>query len=138
MKHVVTIGELHKLVTSTLKLEGVNFKDLKSLITTVIQRVEESGDWEYVQYIAGTPSLFVVKEKEMAPYQTPPAPSYTTDIYANPNQSAVREDNIESRKIKSGKIKNVEPAKKEPESAPLYSSTKENDVTLFPETKMPW
>jgi len=137
MKHVVTIGELHKLIPQTKELEGVNFKDMKSLISTVIEKVEKSGDWEYVQYIAGTPSLFVVKEKEAVAYQTPPAPSYT-DIYANPEQSAVRESNIESRKIKSGKIKNVEPSKKEVENEPLYSSTKESDVTLFPETKMPW
>jgi hypothetical protein len=137
MKHVVTIAELHKLIPETQKLEGINFKDMKSLITNVILRVEDSGNWEYVQYIAGNPSLFIVKEKEAPVYQMPTAPSYT-DIYNNSEQSAVRESNIESRKIKSGKIKNVEPSKKEEKNEPIYTPTQESGPSLFPETKMPW
>jgi hypothetical protein len=139
MKHVVTIGELHKLIPETKKLEGVNFKDMKTLISTVITKVEESGNWEYVQYISGSPSLFVVKEKEVPVYQTPPQYSDAyAEINAHYNQSTIRNNDIENRKIKSGKAKNVEPSKKERKSEPIYTPMQEGGATLFPETRMPW
>jgi hypothetical protein len=128
MKHVVNITELHKLIPETRVLEGVNFKDMKSLISSVIEKVEESGNWEYVQYISGNPSLFVVKEKEMLKYQTPSnEPSYL-------NQTIYTDENLFNKSSKVKKEKKTEKVK-EDDHQELYTS---NDADLFPETKMPW
>jgi len=135
MKHVVNISELHKLVPETKKLEGINFKDMKALIETVIQRVEESGNWEYVQYIAGNPSLFVVKEKEYQASQESSISSY--DKYMQ--ETYVQNDKAVTPK-KTDKKNNPEPVKEEQKSQPLYEPIpiREGANTLFPETKMPW
>ena len=65
MIHVVTIIELSNLIPECKQLDGIDFKDLKHLITEIIQTVELSGKWEYVQYIQSKPSLFIVREKEI-------------------------------------------------------------------------
>ena len=62
--HVVTIEELYKLIPQTKKLEGVNFSTMKQLLVSVIEAVEKNQSWEFVQYVQGKPSLFVVRTVE--------------------------------------------------------------------------
>jgi len=137
MKHVVNIAELHKLVPETQQLEGVNFKDMKALIETVIKRVEESGNWEYVQYIAGNPSLFVVKEREYSTQEPlrDPYENYTDKVY---DQSSVQPNKTEPRKAKVVKTKTTEPVQEEQKSVPLYTPMQDGSATGLPEIKMPW
>ena len=64
MTQVCTIQELYMLIPETKKLEGQNFKDNKHLISSVINSIEKSGLWQFVQHSPGQPSLFIIREKE--------------------------------------------------------------------------
>jgi hypothetical protein len=64
MTHVLIIQELYKLIPETAVLEKTNFSTLKELITAVVEKIESSGKWEFVQYVSGNPSLFIIREKE--------------------------------------------------------------------------
>jgi len=135
MKHVVTIGELYKLIPEAKKLEGANFKDMKTLITSVIEAVEKSGSWEYVQYIFGNPSLFVVKEKEVIATQTVNYPSVNMEVEAHYNSLFNKKEN---RKKNKNSKPSREEKKEETIEEPLYTSSPDGNSNIFPTTKMPW
>ena len=59
---ILTIEELYKIIPDTKELEGRNFKNLKELLVNLIEKIEESGQWEFVQYVINTPSMFIVRE----------------------------------------------------------------------------
>lgn len=63
MTQICTIQELYALIPETKDLEGAQYQDNRHLMTSVIQAIEKSGFWEFVQYIQGNPSLFVVREE---------------------------------------------------------------------------
>jgi hypothetical protein len=146
MKHVVSIKELQQLVPETKSLEGKNFKDMKQLIEFVIREVEKSGKWEYVQYVSGNPSLFVIKEREVIQnvasnkydmsfeianhYNPQPAPETET---AYDTRSFMPANNNENKKtIKSKEKQDTKP---EPTSQPNIFV---DNQKLFENTKMPW
>lgn len=137
MKHVVTIGELYKLIPEAKKLEGANFKDMKTLITSVIDAVEKSGSWEYVQYISGNPSLFVVKEKEIPATQanTVNYPSVNAEVEAH-YKSLFKKPETEKKNKNSKPVR--EEKKEQKVEEPLYISPSESTPSIFPITKMPW
>ena len=59
---ILTIEELYRIIPDTKELEGRNFKNLKELLVNLIEKIEESGHWEFVQYVVSTPSMFIVRE----------------------------------------------------------------------------
>lgn len=139
MKHVVTVKELQQLIPETRSLDGKNFKDMKQLIEFVIQAIEKSGGWSYVQYVSGNPSLFVVEQKEIKQtskydmvteisnhYNPVPAPKTTTAYDNRAFAPAANNENKKTTKIKE---------KSEPKT---ISNTSVNEEKLFKNTKMPW
>ena len=60
---VLDINELYQVVPETRSLEGKNFKDVRELLKDLIAKVEETGRWQFVQYVNNKPSLFVVREE---------------------------------------------------------------------------
>lgn len=140
MKHVVSIKELQQLVPETKSLEGKNFKDMKQLIEFVIREVEKSGKWEYVQYVSGNPSLFVIKEREVIQnvasnkydmsfeianhYNPHPAPDVISPTLPPAQPFKKKKTSSEQRETPQ-------------ESQPAYVMTKTGEK-LFEDTKMPW
>ena len=62
MTHVLTTQELQNKIPETRSLDGNSFSDLKILLTEVIKYTEASGMWQFVQYLPGKPSLFIVRQ----------------------------------------------------------------------------
>jgi len=60
-KRVLTLSELQALIPECKTLEDVNFKNLSQLLTTIIDTIEQSEKWEFVQYLSSNPSLFIIK-----------------------------------------------------------------------------
>jgi len=135
MTKIVTIAELYQLVPETKKLEGVNFTNLKHLLTSVIEQVEISGKWIFVQYLTGQPSLFIVREKEVVVVAQPQA-----SVAWNPQEETSNhyDKPVTSTKKETTKTKNPVPEKviendvKQQPLAPMQESK------LFVETTMPW
>lgn len=128
MTKIVNIAELYETIPETRKLEGVNFSNLRQLLTSVIQTVEESGNFEFVQYIQGNPSLFVVRQK----------PARSDDRLTNERATSVPDFQFET--TKRGKVK-VKTSEKTPEYTEMYENkdlSSSNDSNLFPPTKLPW
>lgn len=128
MTKIVNIGELYELIPETRKLEGVNFTNLKQLLISVIQSTEESGNFEFVQYIQGNPSLFIVRQKAVR----------SNDRLTNERSTSV--PNFQFETSKKGKVK-----VKTPETTPDPYQTEEKsetliskDTDLFPTIKLPW
>ena len=62
---VLDIKELYETVPGAKVLEGKNFKDVRQLLKELIAAVEESGEWQFIQYVQNKPSLFVVRKLEV-------------------------------------------------------------------------
>ena len=140
MKHIVTISELHKLIPETSFLEGKNFNDLRHLLASVIEAIERSGAWEYVQYISGkapNPSLFIVKEKEIVRTYVEPNqkfnPSEEIKNHYNPKDISVKSVS-KSKKEAEKETETRSPQKEKIETTKKFSSTDK----IFEETKLPW
>jgi len=58
---VLTIEELNKLIPETIVVEP--HSDFQSTIKYVIDMIEESNKWEFVQYVQGKPSLFIIRDE---------------------------------------------------------------------------
>jgi hypothetical protein len=128
MTKIVNIQELYKLIPETARLEGVNFTNLRQLLTSVIETSEASGRFEFVQYIQGNPSLFVVREK----------PICSTDRLTSEKSTNVPDFSFETTKKGKTKVKISEPISEgDKVEEKSYMSTT-SDTKLFPETKMPW
>jgi len=59
---ILDINELYKAIPECKTLEGKNFKDIRELLTQLIEAVEKSGKWEFIQHVQNKPSLFIVRE----------------------------------------------------------------------------
>jgi len=60
---IVDINELYKLIPEAQNLEGKQFNDIKDLLITLIEVIERSGRWEFIQYLSSSkPSLFIVRK----------------------------------------------------------------------------
>ena len=127
MKKIVTITEMQSIIHETKRLEGASFKNIKELLVSVIAAIEQSGKWEYVQYISGNPSLFVIKEVK---------PADTNNIsYATPNMM----EEIESFYADTSKkdmhiIEDKNDTKKHSDD----KNSTQSDGNMFPEIKLPW
>jgi len=139
MTKIVTIAELYQLVPETKKLEGVNFTNLKHLLTSVIEQVELSGKWIFVQYLTGQPSLFIVREKEIP--QVIQAPQ--SNVSWNPQEEIKNhydQGTQPSKQVKKETTKTKNPAseqvtEKSVQQSPLAPMP---ESKLFVETTMPW
>lgn len=61
---VLDINELYRVIPEAKALEGKNFKDVRELLKDLIQAVESTGRWQFIQYVSNKPSLFIVRELE--------------------------------------------------------------------------
>ena len=48
---VFDINEIYRVIPEANELEGKNFSTIKQLLKELIAKVEESGQWEFVQYV---------------------------------------------------------------------------------------
>lgn len=127
MTKVLEIKELYKLIPETAKLENVNFGNLRQLLTSVIEKVEKSGTWEFVQYISASPSLFIVREKEVNQTSEQKYGPFNPIEEINNHYSSKPEPKVSKPSVKQEKVE------KNPESTILGRST-----SLFDETNLPW
>jgi hypothetical protein len=118
MTHVLTTQELQNLIPETKQLDGINFADLKILITEVIKSVELSGVWEFVQYVQGKPSLFVVR-------QLPTKTTETSKQYKNV------EPIIDEKQVIHREPELIKENKELPKN-------KTDNSKMFSETSLPW
>jgi hypothetical protein len=135
MTKLVNIQELYNLIPETRTLEGINFTNLRQLLSNVIEQTEKSGCWEFVQYIQGNPSLFVVREK----------PVRSNDRLTNELQYESRpylQSELESTPMTTRKTKlptkTSQPSREVVENVPDYEKIEPNNSTLFPKTNLPW
>ena len=61
---VLDINELYRVIPEAKALEGKNFKDVRELLKDLIQAIESTGRWQFIQYVNNKPSLFIVRELE--------------------------------------------------------------------------
>lgn len=140
MTYVTTISELYKLIPETKSLEGVNFSNLKELLTSVIKLVEKTGKWEFVQYLSGQPSIFIVREK-LQQASLEDLREIISEEISSQNKwepsNADTESIIPKKSKSSNKSKNIKevPDKYEENYVKTLKSTSEK---LFDDTKMPW
>lgn len=59
---VLNINELYRVIPSTKRLEGKNFKDISELLKELVSAIEEDAAWDFIQYVNNKPSLFIVRE----------------------------------------------------------------------------
>lgn len=59
---ILDIHELYKVIPECKALEGKNFKDIKELLINLVDAIETSGQWEFIQYVNNKPSLFVIRK----------------------------------------------------------------------------
>lgn len=59
---VLEIQELYQVIPECKQLEGKNFSGIKELLINLVEAIEASGDWEFIQYINNKPSLFVIRK----------------------------------------------------------------------------
>jgi len=131
MTTIINIQELYKLIPETKSLEGVNFTNLRQLLTSVIEKVEQSGVYEFVQYIQGSPSLFVVREK----------PVRSDNRLTNENIAYYQSEpevTFETTKKGKTKVKISEPTPEPQKVIPDYEEIEPENSKLFQETKLPW
>lgn len=66
---VITIAEMYKLIPETMKIKNQEATgDLKDTLSNVIKFIEQSGEWEFVQYIpksATNLALIIVRENHL-------------------------------------------------------------------------
>lgn len=127
MTKVLEIKELYKLIPETAKLENVNFGNLRQLLTSVIEKVEKSGTWEFVQYISASPSLFIVREKEVNQTSEQKYGPFNPIEEINNHYSSKPEPKVSKPSTKEEKVE------KNPESTISGSPEK-----LFDKTNLPW
>ena len=121
---VLTIEELYRVVPSTKTLEGYNFKDLKELLVKLIEKIEERGGWEFVQYINNKPSYFVVRELTVK------------DVLAYTGKNDQHEEKTKEPPVK----KNWKPTKMKETEMP-EAAVREEPIMTAPNitfTKLPW
>lgn len=134
MTRVLEIRDLYKLIPEAAVLENTNFANLKQLITAVIEKVEESGKWQFVQYIAGSPSLYVIREKEIKQTYAPGYDSFRSNEEINGHYSAKSEPTpVKTEKKVSETKKKLEKVEEIEEQTQVSQPS-----TVFTETKMPW
>jgi hypothetical protein len=121
---VLTLEEMYRVIPETKKLEGYNFKDLKELLVKLIEKIEERGQWEFVQYITNKPSYFVVRELTVKEAET-----YV--VTKNPYEEKMSESSA-SKPIKASKKEAPIVEKSEPTADDLMTSP---SITF---TKLPW
>ena len=61
---VCTVEELYKLIPETQNIEGKILSTQKILIETLIDYIESSGKWQFVQIVLSKPSLYIVRMNE--------------------------------------------------------------------------
>lgn len=71
---VLDIQELHQIIPETIDLENETFSDIKELFKNLIEKIEYSGEWEFIQYIKNDPSLFIIRQRN---------PRYINQVYDN-------------------------------------------------------
>jgi len=128
MTKIVNIAELYELIPETRKLEGVNFTNLRQLLTSVIEHAEKSGLFEFVQYIQGNPSLFVVREK----------PLRSDDRLTSERATSVPDFQFDTTKKGKVKVKTSEPTPEPYQTEQISHAIPSSEPNLFPPTKLPW
>jgi len=128
MTHVVTITELKKLIPEVRSLEGMDFdNNLKKFLSVIIENVEKTGEWEFVQYVQHQTPYFVVRENvQQTPTKVPKTQSKTT------------RSRVETAPEEVSKTKNLEPVQEEEKVQQLDRSEWSDTSKLFSKTKMPW
>lgn len=65
MKKIVTFKELYELIPETAHLNEIDFRSFQQLLIMLIEEIESSGKWEFVQYLnAPKENLVVIKERK--------------------------------------------------------------------------
>jgi hypothetical protein len=142
---------MQTLIPETKKLEGINYNNMKHLLTTVISYIECTEKWEFVQYIQGNPSLFIVREKALIEQNISKPNSISRMNAYDPVTATCNDDKV----YRSGEKNKLTPAKKPLVAQPKESSNSESeklveesektttelsspDSKLFKDVKMPW
>jgi hypothetical protein len=134
MTHVVDITELYKLIPECKSLEGIKFKDIRHLLQSVIAQIEASSSWEFVQYIPGQPSLFVVREKEKVV-----APIVAEETMPWESKSKKESKNTSSKTTKKTvENKNLEEEKVVEQEVLQNIFVQTQSPKLFEDIKLPW
>jgi hypothetical protein len=128
MTKIINIQELYNLIPETKKLEGVNFTNLRHLLTSVIENVEQSGVYEFVQYIQGNPSLFIIREK----------PLRSDDRLTNERFGSVSDVQFETSKRGKVKVKTSNSSEDLQKTEEKRETLISSDTDLFPTIKLPW
>ena len=137
MTQVVTIQELQKLIPEALQLESQNFPDLKTLLVSIINVVEKSGIWEFVQYIQGKPSLFVVRQKPVKSNEKLTSMD-TSKVFASTEMPDIQFETSKTGKVKVKVSHKPEEPVLEQKTQEDMQSIKVDTPKLFAETTMPW
>lgn len=135
MTQVLTTAELYQLIPETKQLENVNFKDFRQLLTNLIEKIEFSKKWEFVQYVnsnSNSSSFFIVREKPVTKNGDQP--------YLNKNrQPQSQKPIVELTEVKIQE-KSPEPVKKVEEGVAFVEGIVQpkSESSIFSQSKMPW
>ena len=131
MTHVLTIQELQTKIPETLQLEGVNYPDMKILLTSIIKVIEQSGKFEFVQYISNKPSLFVVRDTVSSVIKT----DVKNAVSAVENKSSeLFKTAVKSATTYMHTTPSEESSNANVDTRPIVTPS----VKLFDKTKLPW
>lgn len=61
---VLEVQEVYKLIPEAKKLENKSFTNLKDLLEQLVEAIEQSGKWEFVNFITNKPSLCIIRKRE--------------------------------------------------------------------------
>jgi len=76
---VITIAEMYQIIPETMKIKNQE-ADLKDTLSNVIKYIEQSGEWEFVQYIpksATNLALIIVRENYLMSKSDQPKSAWT-------------------------------------------------------------
>ena len=116
---VLEIDELGKIIPDINSLNERSFKNLQDLLTNVINTIESSSDWQFVNYLQNKPSLFIIRRKEKSVLNN----SFATQTTMVQNYQKITDnDDTKLKKIK-------------PIDADTFIANA--DISI-PQSKLPW
>ena len=132
---VLNINELYRVIPSTKRLEGKNFKDISELLKELVTAIEEDAQWDFIQYVNNKPSLFIVREAS-------PENNSLKDLEQITYLKGKAEELLRKIEQNAAKVDAIIPASVQYQSDPIPEPEppehRETTGSYVPPVKLPW
>jgi len=132
---VLNINELYRVIPSTKRLEGKNFKDISELLKELVTAIEDDAKWDFIQYVNNKPSLFIVREAS-------PEDNSQNDLEQITYLKGKAEEILRKIETTAAKVNAIVPNSVQYQSEPIPEpeppQPRETTGSYVPPVKLPW